>query len=67
MKGGYKNLGGTNMKLVQENYKSTGSVEPKKKPDEWHYSKLVKTKAKPGMHGAMFNNRDQSRDAGKRY
>lgn len=55
------------MKLVQENYKSTGSVEPKKKPDEWHYSKLVKTKAKPGMHGAMFNNRDQSRDAGKHF
>jgi hypothetical protein len=64
MKGGYKNLGGTNMKHLQDNYKSTGSVEPKKKSDEWHYSKLIKTKNKPGVHPTGYNHRDQLRDAG---
>lgn len=65
MKGGYKNLGGTNMKLLQDNYKSTGSVEPKKKSDDWHYSKLVKPKTKPVAHPTGFNHRDQLRDSGK--
>lgn len=68
MKGVYKNLGGTNMKTIQEHYKSTGSVEPKKKPEDWHYSKYVKSKPKPIVTtGAPFNLKEQSKDSGKEY
>lgn len=64
MKANYKNLGGTNMKIVADNYRSAGSVEPKKKPEDWHYSKLVKTKTKQGATGGGYNHRDVHRDAG---
>ena len=53
------------MKLVQDNYKSTGSVEHKKKGVESHYSKLVKTKSKPGVHQIGYHQRTQSKDEGR--
>jgi len=64
MKNSYKILGGTNMKLIQENYTSTGSVEPVRKSEDRHLNKHVKGKSKPGAHQPSFNHRDQSRDQG---
>lgn len=66
MKGGYKNLSGTNLKISQDNYKSTGSVEPKKKGMESHYSKMLKAKQKQGAMAAGYHHqRTQSKDEGK--
>jgi hypothetical protein len=67
MKGGYKNLGGNSMKIVQENYTSTGSVEPVKKNEEWHHLKerLVKTKSKPGVHPTAHHHKDKNKEEGE--
>jgi len=53
-----------NLKLVQNNYRSTGSVEHKQKGVEPHYSKLVRIKSRASVNQAGYHQKFHQNDEG---